>query len=266
LNLKITMDFKKFLTFVFISLTLFSRAGEKAPPVKPAEEIYIASLEMSVQIYRIARDKIYEIYYPDFELLQNDLADAIDILEEKISVVENAPAELHGKEQLQQAVSVWNNLRFHSMRKLEKKDVVRFYYDTQTFDNFLKILREKIEDQYEFNSPAWQELKKRYHLQASVFKVNTGYMTRSYGLAESLSHLAEKEMNEVDRLFDEAKTRKFLLHSVTGDLFAMLMNDWTFLKYSINNTLFTTDLTCFSVSNTIYNRIHLINILSRNEI
>jgi hypothetical protein len=253
------MRIKGVLLILLIFAFSRTEATVKEEPGEGVKEIYTAALEMRVQIYRITRDKIYEIYHPGFELIQPDLADAVEILEEKISEVESFPDDIQGKEHLQQAVSVWNNLRFHTMRKLEKKDFVRFYYDTQTFDNFLRIMIEKLEDVYKLQGKEWEELKKRYTLQSVFFKVNIGYLAGKNNISKSMQNVMSENLKIADGLFTYAKQQGYFTNSgITTDLVNVL-NDWLFLKYNLNNVFFTADLTVFSTTDSLYERMKIIN-------
>ncbi len=259
------LKLKKHLFFYLLFYTIILPAEPASTPDPNAEKLFLAALEMRVQIYRISRDKIYEIYYPDFESLQPDLAEAINVLEEKISEVEHFSEEVQGVAQLRQAVSVWNNLRFHALRKLEKKDIVRFYYDTQTFDNFLKILMEKLKEAYAFNEKKWTELEKRYLLQVAVFKVNIGYMAKHYDFSKSMEHIMVNGIRTVEETFQYAKSEGYFSGDKLTDLLVPVLNDWLFLKYNLNNVLFKTDLVVYSVTNSLFKRIGMINKHFENE-
>ncbi|NPA43577.1 MAG: hypothetical protein GXO27_06095 [Chlorobi bacterium] len=236
-----------------------------AEPITPeAVKVYTATLEMRVQIYRISRDKIYEIFYPEFELIRHDLADAVDILEAQVKILEKNAKK---RPYLNEAVNLWNNLRFHAMRKLDKKEFVRFYYDTQTVDNLLQITLDKLEEEFGLTEKKWVELRKRYGLQASVFRLNTGYMTKKYGFPKSVQHILDKEIPQIEEnTFVYAKRQGYFSDSPMADLLVIIMNDWVFLKYNFHNVLFGADRTIFAVTNSMYKRIELIINMFAHEI
>jgi len=237
---------------LWLPVSVFSFSPEKEIPSE-AKEIYTATLKMRVQIYRIARDKVYEIYHPGFELLLPDLVEAIGMLEEQVSVLEN---HTDSYPFLDEAVNVWNNLRFHSMKKLEKKEFLKFYYDTRTVDNLLKITLDKLEEKYGFSGKKWKELRKRRELQSSVYKINIGYMTKKYAMSKSVENILDKEIPVIEQnTFGYAKKQGYFSNSELAGLLVMLMNDWRFLKYNFHNVFFQADRTVFAVSNSINRRI-----------
>jgi hypothetical protein len=187
------------------------------------------------------------------------LAEAINVLENKITSVEDKLGKVQGKETLQQAVSVWNNLRFHAMRKLDEKSFSRFYYDTKTFENFLDIILNKLEDQYDFGTRKLDEEKKRYLLQAGVFQVNIGYMTRKHPISKSMEKIWEESIQNVEDLLGYAKRMGYFSRSKYPDILSEILNDWLYLKYNMSNVFFPADKTIFSVTNSIYKRVVLLN-------
>jgi len=215
-------------------------------------EIFRAVADMRVQIARIARDKIYEIYYPRFPLLAPDLADAVRMAE-KHAVVMETYAEKHPF--LNQAVDVWNNLRFHTMEKLTAKKFVKFYYDTRTLDNLLNISLDRLEEIYPSSDRGRTEFRKQKDFQTGVFRLNTGYMTRKYAVAKSLENLENREIERLEKqTFQYAKNRGYFQSPGKAEMLAALLNDWNFLKYNLHNALFPADRIVFSVSNSLRKR------------
>ncbi len=242
---------------------LLPRASAKEMPSEDIEQVYLSAWKMRVEIYRIARSKLYEIFYKDFDLIQPDLADAIDILENQIVYIQGFEGEETSKQFFNQAVDVWNNLRFHTVRRLEKKDFVRFYYDTQTFDNYLKIMLEKLEDQYDFSSVYWQELKKRYHLKTILFKINIGYLARKNKISQSMNRILDQNMPEVEKIFHYAREKGYLNQEQIAKILANLLNDWLLIKYNMSNVLFSADRTIYALTGSMYKRLGLIDKIKR---
>jgi len=246
---KITLKYRLLILMLWM-------AGAEAFPQSEAgrqKEVYAAALQMRTEIYRLARNKLYEIFHPDFELISNDLADAISKTEEYAAVLEETDDP-----NAQEAVLMWNNLRLYSMQRLKKDEFVKYYYDTKTLDQILTIILEKLDEGplAGMHDKQWEEFKKRQNLRTSVFKINIGYMTKKHDLSQSIAHILEKEIPVIEtNTFEYARAQGYFAAPSTRAILKAILNDWLFLKENFFNVFYEADRTVFSVSNSMYVRI-----------
>ena len=215
------------------------------------KKVYEAMLKMQVASYRIARDKLYEIYHPDFELIQPDLAEAITIFENNITYLHQVLTDAAYQAELDRLTDVWNNMRFHILDVLTKKSYARFYYNSMTMDNLLGVMLNKYEDRYGLNDKQHLDLKKQYTFCKSVYLTNIGFLTRKYDMARSLHNLFDQNINRVERLLGYAIRNKYARNPLTSDEMARLLNDWKYFRYNTSNVLFSAERTLFATANSI---------------
>ncbi len=243
---------KKILLFFLVLISLrtgFSATGN--PAGDRQMKIYEAMLKMQVASYRIARDKLYEIYHPDFELIQPDLAEAITIFENNITYLHQVLTDATYQAELDRLTDVWNNMRFHILDILTKKNYARFYYDSMTMDNLLGVILNKYEDKYGLNDKQHLDLKKQYTFCKSVYLTNIGFLTRKYDMARSLHSLFEQNIDRVERLLRYAIRNKYARNPRTSDEMARLLNDWKYFRYNTSNALFSAERSLFATANSI---------------
>ncbi len=243
---------KKIILF-FLTVLLFrpGYAGNDTPAADRQMKVYEAMLKMQVASFRIARDKLYEIYHPDFKLIQPDLAEAISIFENNITYLHQVLHDAAYQAELDRLTDVWNNMRFHILDVLDKKNYARFYYDSMTMDNLLSVILNKYEDKYKLNDKRHLDLKKQYTFCKSVYLTNIGFMTRKYDMARSLHSLFEQNIDRVERLLRYAIRNKYARNPRTSDEMARLLNDWKYFRYNTSNVLFSAERTLFATANSI---------------
>jgi len=243
---------KKILLFLLGFSSLYSGFSATGNPAENRHmKVYEAMLKMQVASYRIARDKLYEIYHPDFELIQPDLAQAITIFENNITFLHQVLTDATYQAELDRLTDVWNNMRFHILDVLNKKNYARFYYDSMTMDNLLGVILNKYEDKYGLNDKRHLDLKKQYTFCKSVYLTNIGFLTRKYNMARSLHSLFDQNIDRVERLLRYAIRNKYAQNPRTSEEMARLLNDWKFFRYNTSNVLFSAERTLFATANSI---------------
>lgn len=214
-------------------------------------QVYESMLKMQVASFRIARDKLYEIYHPDFALIQPDLAEAIGIFENNITYLKQVLHDDTYQAELDRLTDVWNNMRFHILDVLNKHNYARFYYDSMTMDNLLGVILNKYEDKNGLNDSRHLDLKKKYTFTKSIYLTNIGYMTRKYNMARSLHSLFEQNLDQAERLLNSSFRKKYASNMQTSELTARLLNDWNFFRYNTSNVLFSAERILFATANSI---------------
>ncbi len=244
--------------FVYIFPVVFlimSSLRAQAPAVSTLEkneQLYRDVMEIRIQIFRIDRDKIYEMHQPGFSLIQEDLAEAIGILEEKLGSLENRLHLVETQNQLEQAVKLWDNLRFHALAKLDKKSFARFFYDTKTFDSFLEIMLNKMEDKFGFKAKKYADMRANYEAIRNLYIMNVGYMTDKYPVNKSFEKLFYQSKSKVAEYLESMKSRKSFKDEKTARYLAKSLNEWKFLRFNMSNGFIPAERTVFASVSTMH--------------
>jgi len=241
----------KKLFVIILSITAFPSASAQTQSGK-ARAFYRDIMEMRVQIYRISRDKLYEMNHPGFDLIQKDLGDAIMILEEKLSDVESALDVPETKNELQQVIKLWDNLRLNAMRKLDKKRFGKFYYDTKTFDNYLRIIADKWQDKFQLSGEKWKNIRRYYDGMCSLYQMNIGYMVDKHPVNESFMHIYGKSKGRFVKFIDMLKQSTSPTDTETARFLAKAFNQWNFLRYNMANQFMPAEKTVFESTNLLH--------------
>ncbi len=240
---------------LLLQLLIMNPLRAQAPALSPLEkneQLYRDVLEIRVQIFRIDRDKIYEMHQPGFNLVQEDLAEAIGILEEKLSALESQLHLAEAQNQLEQAVKLWDNLRFHALAKLDNKTFARFFYDTKTFDSFLEIMLNKMEDKFGFKSEKYENLRANYEAIRNLYIMNVGYMTDKYPVNKSFEKLFYQNKSALSGYLEQIKNRKSFSNEKTARYLAKALNEWKFLRYNMANGFIPAEKTVFASVNNMH--------------
>jgi hypothetical protein len=220
--------------------------------------LYESILEMQVASMRLSRDKLYEIYHPNFELLQPDMARAISISEDMMARITEAMDGSEWERQFGAVEDVWNHLRLSMMSPLAPEEYTRFHYECVTLNRYLDVLADTLEARLESRYPHLDRVRNRYALRQGVYLVNTGYMTRHHRLAQSMQHILDENLPQVRERLEKLKKNPPLASSSSISLLAAVLNEWNFFHYNLSNPLFSPEKTLFSMANTLNWHIYLL--------
>ncbi|GEM_PF-1742999 len=255
---------KKNQLFIYINifLILAGQGFAQSPDSLSIVKAYKHLLDSKVQIYRITRDKAYEIYYPEFDLIQIDLADAVNIMEDNFMQLEDVLSKTGNEREYNSLLDVWNNIRYYTLVKPTRKNFNKYYYDAKTFEAQLNVLLKKLEDQYpDIKHFGESDHFKLYAFRAGVFLINTGYLIDKFPINKSLQQLFESELNKAETLLQYAKEKGYFQMNKNPFLLAKMLNNWKFFKYNLHNPLFRTDRLLFSLANILNHEVEKLHIL-----
>ncbi len=241
------------LKYISILLTIFAFSlAQGQNSLSQQQGFYRDIMEIRVQIYRISRDKLYEMNHPGFDLIQKDLGDAIMILEEKLTDVESALDVPETKNELQQVIKLWDNLRLNAMRKLNKKSFGKFYYDTKTFDNYLRIIADKWKDKFQLSGEKWKNIRRYYDGMRTLYQMNIGYMVDKHPVNESFAHIYGKSKGRFVKFINTLKQSTSPTDTETARFLANAFNQWNFLRYNMANQFMPAEKTVFESTNLLH--------------
>ncbi len=249
-----------FINF-FLATPLWS-TGQKLSD-SGIRDSYQALLECKVQIYRITRDKAYEIYFPDFELIETDLADVVNTMEENFALLDKILQKSEYKQDYNNLMNVWNNIRFYTLVKPTKKSFNRYFFDAKTFESLINTVLKKMEDREGTGKIPGTDMRKLYRFRSCIYLINTGYLINKHPINKSLATLFEKELNKAENLLAYAKERGYFKMNRKPVLLAKMLNNWKYYKYNLHNPLFRADKLVFSLANTLNYESYKLNILIR---
>ena len=219
--------------------------------------LYESILEMQVTSYRLSRDKLYEIYYPDFALIQPDMAQAITISENTIGQILEAIDGTEMERSFGAVEDIWNQMRLGMLNPLTEKEFVKFYYDCKTMDQLLTVMADSLESKLEKKYPSIRETRLKYEIRKLIFITNIGYMTQNYPLSQSLQNILPKAVLKTKSYLNEIRKRHARNGTLTTPMLAKVLNDWHFYYFNLHNALFSPEQTLFSMANSLNLHIYL---------
>jgi len=219
--------------------------------------LYESILEMQVASYRLSRDKLYEIYFPDFELIQPDMGQAITISEQTIGNILESIEGTGMEEQFGAVEDIWNNMRLGMLNPLSEKEFVKFYYDCKTMDQLLSVMADTLEERLVKTHPDIRDIRLKYEIRKAVYLTNIGYITAHYPLSQSLKGILRESVGKAKAYLNEIRRRKAGTAGASVPMLAQVLNDWNFYYFNLHNVLFSPEKTLFSMANTLNLHIYL---------
>jgi len=244
---------KRLITVVMMILTLQGTMAQE-----DMLRLYESILEMQVASFRLSRDKLYEIYHPDFDLLPADMAQAVSLSEDMMSQITEAVDGTEWERQFGAVEDVWNHLRLAMIGPLEPAEYTRFYYDCVTLDRYLDVLADTLEARLEVRYPHVNRIRNQYNLRKHIFLVNTGYMTRHHRLAASMQNILPQSLPRLKEQLASLKKDASQLDGDSIQLLASILNEWNFFEYNLGNVLFSPEKTLFTMANTLNLHVYLL--------